>query len=117
MARCIAILELLGAAVILNPRGAQVRIARHFDVNRSTICRDIAAIRAEWRHQHMCYVCERYSDLSFGTQAKLAQKLSPRDSSPKLSCCVQGFLQREADRPKRRATAQELQFRRMIERL
>ncbi len=114
LARRIAILELLGAHVILNPRGAQARIARHFDVNRSTICRDIAAIRAEWRHQHLCPYCGTYSDLSFATLAKLARKTKGFASPGVRSCCVLGFEQREASRKKKRLLAQEMRFRRII---
>lgn len=117
LARRIAILELFGARVILNPRGAQALIARQLSMNRSTICRDIAAIRAEWRHQHLCPLCDTYSDLSFAAVAKLDRKTKDFASSWVRSCCVRLFEEREASRKRKRLSAQEKQFCRAIERL
>lgn len=118
LTRRLAILELFGAQVILNPHGSQSILASHFGVNRSTICRDIEAIRQEWRHQHVCPDCGRCNlGWSFGKQAALNKRLKRYLPNVGSNCCLQGFLQREASRKKKRLSRQELRFKSAIEAL
>jgi hypothetical protein len=53
-----AIIEAVGmGAILLSWRGLQSRLAEVFDVNRSTICRDIEAIKDKWREERRCPFC------------------------------------------------------------
>ena len=116
IARRLKILELVGASWILSPRGLQAQLARYFGVNRSTICRDMEALREEWRHTRVCRVCGSLWGCTLRAHAYL-YKLQKR-SEPGLepSCCVRGYLAREAVRKKKRATDLERRFRRAAER-
>jgi hypothetical protein len=105
--RRLAILDILGAYVILN----------HFGVNRSTICRDIEAIRQEWRHQHMCYVCGKCLGWSLGKLVRLHQRLKRYQPDSEMTCCMKGFVRREIARQKKRLSKQEARFRLAIENL
>ena len=53
--------ELLGGDYILLGsgigHGMETRLAAHFNVHRSTICRDAAALKAEYRREHLCLGC------------------------------------------------------------
>lgn len=55
--RRLRILDEINGAFLLLPHGMQTRLAARFGVSRSTICRDIEAIREEWRKARRCGVC------------------------------------------------------------
>lgn len=70
--------KMIGGNVILLgstfTRGMETRLANHFGVNRSTICRDVAALRSEFRAEHLCPTCRTLYGIPLKTLAKLAKK-------------------------------------------
>lgn len=75
-ARRKAIIEAIGeGTALLSPHGIQTALAERFGVNRSTICRDIAAIRKAWRDPRRCAVC---GDVFPMVTMKQAVKLAKR---------------------------------------
>lgn len=117
IARRLTITRVAGGMVILNPHGIQTRLAGILKVNRSTICRDIEAIREEWRHHHICRYCVSYSPFPLRIHAKLYQLQRRRDPGLEMDCCVAGFLGRENARKKKRVTDLEREFRQAVENL
>ena len=71
--RRFAIMDELGGYSLLPPRGAQIRLAARFGVNRSTICRDIEAIREEWRKPRRCPLCWTVEYFTLKHAARLAK--------------------------------------------
>ena len=55
-------------------RGRETILARHFGVHRSTICRDIATLRAEWRKEYLCPICRTPQSLPLKALTKLAKR-------------------------------------------
>lgn len=95
-ARRAAILELIGTPVVLGFHGWQAQLAKRFGVSRATICRDLTALLQEWRHYYSCHTCGNCWSLSLKTQARLYRMLKRRDPTLTPTCCVQGYLAREA---------------------
>jgi ribosomal protein L37AE/L43A len=116
LARQVRILELIGARWILPPRGLFSRLATLFGVHRSTITRDIQAINEEWRHTHVCRACGKMYSISLRAHARLYQMQKRHDPSLQPSCCVHGYIRREAERKKKRVSELEQRFRQAVER-
>jgi hypothetical protein len=55
-------------------RGLEVALAEYFGVHRSTICRDKAALVAEWRRDHVCPGCGAANDIPLKTLARMARR-------------------------------------------
>ncbi len=104
-----------GASWILSPRGLQAQLARYFGVDRSTICRDMEALREEWRHTRVCRVCGVMWGCTLRAHANLYKWRKRRETGLEPSCCVRGYLAREAVRKKKRATPREKTFRAKVE--
>jgi hypothetical protein len=70
--------EMLGSHCILLgsylSRGLEVALAAYFGVHRSTICRDKAALVAEWRKDHVCPGCCAMNDIPLKTLERLARR-------------------------------------------
>src|SRR5262249_44810234 len=70
--------ELIGGNFILlgssYARGLETKLAAHFGVHRSTICRDKEALLAEWRENHICSGCGAVNDISLKALARLARR-------------------------------------------
>lgn len=112
--RRLRILEIVGVDWVLSPHGMQSRLAKILNVNRSTINRDLEALRVEWRHTRICPVCRVWWNYSLPALAyfyKINKRANPFLQS---SCCVRGYLAREAKRKKRRASELEQHFRKVM---
>ena len=116
LVRRVQILELIGASWIMRPRGLQAKLALLFSVHRSTITRDIAAICEEWRHTHICRDCGAFYGCSLRVHTFLYKLQRRHDPTLQPSCCVRGYLAREARRKGKRVNALERQFRKGAER-
>jgi len=55
-------------------RGNETRLANHFGVHRSTICRDVAALQAEYRKEHVCLLCREMFSIPLKTLTRLAKR-------------------------------------------
>lgn len=55
-------------------RGKESQLAIYFGVHRSTICRDIEALRAEWRAAYMCRICRFFGNYPLATLGKLSRR-------------------------------------------
>src|SRR5262245_62078596 len=68
--------ELLGNRILLlvTSRGLKTRLAEHFGVNRSTICRDKEALLREWRKDHICPGCGTMYSIPLKALARVAKR-------------------------------------------
>ena len=112
--RRLRILQMVGANWVLNPRGMQTQLANALNVNRSTINRDFEALRVEWRHTRICPVCRVWWKYPLSVHAYFYKRNKRKNPSLQPSCCVRGYLAREAKRNKRRASELEQYFREVI---
>jgi hypothetical protein len=55
-------------------RGLEAALAVYFGVHRSTICRDKAALVAEWRKDHVCQGCGAMNDITLKTLERIARR-------------------------------------------
>jgi hypothetical protein len=55
-------------------RGLEVALAEYFGVHRSTICRDKAALVAEWRRNHVCPGCGAANDIPLKTLERISRR-------------------------------------------
>ena len=112
--RRLRILEIVGAKWVLNPHGMQTQLAKALNVNRSTINRDFEALREEWRHTRICPVCRVWWEYPLPVHAYIYRIRKRENPTLQPSCCVRGYLAREAKRNKRRASELEQLFREVM---
>lgn len=55
-------------------RGKESKLAAYFGVHRATICRDIAALKAEWRRAHICSFCGSVESVPLKALTRLAKR-------------------------------------------
>ncbi len=55
-------------------RGKEAKLATYFGVHRSTICRDIAVLKEEYRKEHVCPTCRSLYFIPLKTLTKFAKQ-------------------------------------------
>jgi hypothetical protein len=85
-----------GEGIILPCRGLRSSLAAYFDVSLATICRDIQAVKKEYRRNYICPNCGNWFDVPIKAQAAQFQRERRRNPEAKPSCCVSHYLATEA---------------------
>jgi hypothetical protein len=104
-ARRAAIVAMLGDTIILNPRGVQTLLANYFGVNRSTICRDVEALRVEYRRAFICPLCGTWWNVPLRVRARYS-----RSQGAEFDCCADFYQVREATTSKRQKRKRVLTY-------